>query len=90
MGVCYPDGDAPYGGVGEDGFPSGPPPDRVRFALLGPDGAPLGPPINIASGLPNAMGCAIASAGRDRYVVALWDPGGSDQAIFAATVRVRR
>lgn len=92
VGVCYPDGDAPYGGYHGDPPSPGPAPDRVRFALLGPDGAPLGPPVTIASGLFNAVSCSIACVGRDRYGVALWDADGLDPgfAIFAATVRVRR
>lgn len=92
VGVCYPDGDAPYGGYHGDPPTPGPAPDRVRFALLGPDGAPLGTAVTIASGLLNAVSCSIACVGRDRYAVALWDADGLDPgfAIFAATVRVRR
>jgi hypothetical protein len=92
LGVCYPDGAGPYGGyVGEDR--AGPPDaDSVRFALLGPDGARIGEPVTIATDLRYVAACAVAAAGRDRYVVVFWNAARDSRrhSILAAAVTVRR
>lgn len=77
LGVCYTSGASP--------------PWQTTFALLGPDAEPIGAPVPIASGV-DTNRCAVASAGRDRYVVLVvrsWSPEGP-AAIFATRVDVRR
>ncbi len=90
VGVCYVDGDGPYGGY-RDGTPQES--TRIRFVLLGPDGTQLGTPVTIADteGL-RPLSCAVAAAGRDAYVVAFWDRWTfvDHFPIFARRVDVRR
>lgn len=101
LGVCYADGEGPYGGYviggGDPGDPRpprfGPPdPDSIRFALLGRDGARIGAPVTVATNLRYVASCAVAAADADHYVVVYWNAArdAPRHSILAATVTVRR
>ena len=64
---------------------------ELRFVLLGPDGRRLGRSVRVAAGYQSPPWCQVASAGRDRYVVA-WtnSPLFVQPRVHAALVHVRR